>query len=378
MPLDLYRRHVKACPSKDKGRSFTRCQCPVWVDGSHPVTGKRVQRSVGTRDWNRATKLLEQWETDQSTEDIRTAGAPTVSQGVAKFLKECEIQKRAEGTIDKYRRGLERFAKYASEVARIEDISQVTREVIRDYRNVRAGAKGRKGDFTSAKTIRTELENLKAFFEFCVEEEWLPLNPARKVRAPKDEMLPTLPFSRDEVTALLAAIGRIDNHNGTGIERARLRARALVLLLLYSGMRIGDAVRLLRSRVGKDGRLLLRMEKTNQPLYVKLPQVAVDALWAIPDNGPYFLWSGKSKVSTATGSARRTIACLGRLTGINAHPHRFRDTFAVELLLSGADLRTVQKLLGHTSIKTTESHYSPWVREFQNLLDEATSRLKFG
>jgi integrase len=52
-----------------------------------------------------------------------------------------------------------------------------------------------------------------------------------------------------------------------------------------------------------------------------------------------------------------------------AHPHMFRDTFAVEMLLSGASMEQVQTLLGHKSIKTTEKSYVPWVRARQDMLD---------
>jgi integrase/recombinase XerD len=190
--------------------------------------------------------------------------------------------------------------------------------------------------------------------------------------------MPTLPFSPSEVTALLTAVDQIDNNNPTFIDRARVRARALLLVLLYSGMRISDTVLLKRSRINAEGQLLLRMEKTKEPLYVRLPPVVLEALSALAVEGEYYFWSGTAKLSTGVGTARRTISCLARMTGINAHPHRFRDTFAVELLKSGADLRTVQKLLGHTSIKTTEKHYAPWVRDFQTMLDTATARLKFG
>jgi integrase len=158
--------------------------------------------------------------------------------------------------------------------------------------------------------------------------------------------------------------------------RARLRARALVLLLLYSGLRISDAVKLEQSRLTADGRLMLRQMKTGNPVYVKLPPVCIEALTRLPD-AKYFFWTGESKLSTAVGSARRTIECLGRMTGINAHPHRFRDTFAVNLLLKGVDIRTASLLLGHKSIRTTERHYAPWVSGFQRMLDDAVDKLNF-
>ena len=53
------------------------------------------------------------------------------------------------------------------------------------------------------------------------------------------------------------------------------------------------------------------------------------------------------------------------------HAHRFRDTFAVELLLAGVPLERVSILLGHTSVKITEKHYAPWVKARQEKLEEA-------
>ena len=63
---------------------------------------------------------------------------------------------------------------------------------------------------------------------------------------------------------------------------------------------------------------------------------------------------------------------------IKGQPHRFRDTFSVSLLSKGEELRTVQLLLGHTSVKTTEKHYAPFVESFQRVLDAATAKLDFG
>jgi integrase len=86
-----------------------------------------------------------------------------------------------------------------------------------------------------------------------------------------------------------------------------------------------------------------------------------------------------SAFKTALGLARRTIARLFTRAGITGgHPHRFRDTFSVRLLEKGEQLRTVQLLLGHSSIKTTEKHFAPWVDSFQVTLDAATAKLDFG
>jgi integrase/recombinase XerD len=58
----------------------------------------------------------------------------------------------------------------------------------------------------------------------------------------------------------------------------------------------------------------------------------------------------------------------------HAHPHRFRDTFAVELLLAGVTIEHVSVLLGHSSMKITEKHYSPWVKTRQEKLEEEVQK----
>jgi integrase len=63
--------------------------------------------------------------------------------------------------------------------------------------------------------------------------------------------------------------------------------------------------------------------------------------------------------------------------GVEGHPHRFRDTFAVRLLEKGVPIDQVSTLLGHTSVNTTEKYYAPWVRSRQKLLDEAVAALDF-
>ena len=58
--LNLYRRHLKTCPHRKKGQSYTKCGCPVWCDGD--LNGKRYRQSLGTRDWGRAGRRLAKLE----------------------------------------------------------------------------------------------------------------------------------------------------------------------------------------------------------------------------------------------------------------------------------------------------------------------------
>jgi integrase len=76
----------------------------------------------------------------------------------------------------------------------------------------------------------------------------------------------------------------------------------------------------------------------------------------------HFFCDGKTKLEIAVGSWRRRLATLVEL----AHPHKFRDTFTVELLLSGLPIERVSILLGHQSVRITERHYAHWVRSRQS------------
>ena len=92
------------------------------------------------------------------------------------------------------------------------------------------------GPRTSAK----ELERLKAFFNFARDREWITKNPVKGLKAPKTKLRPTLPYTQAEIIKILAAI---DIYAKTAGARNAQRLRAFVLLLRYSGMRIGDTVR---------------------------------------------------------------------------------------------------------------------------------------
>jgi hypothetical protein len=126
----------------------------------------------------------------------------------------------------------------------------------------------------------------------------------------------------------------------------------------------------------KDGMLTLRTAKTGTDVRVPLPPAAIKALNAIPTS-EYFFWSGNGLVKSAVGNYGRAMRTLYKLAGVkNGHAHRWRDTFATELLLKGATIGQVAALLGHQSTKVTEKHYSPWVKARQEQL-EAVVRRRF-
>jgi integrase len=86
-------------------------------------------------------------------------------------------------------------------------------------------------------------------------------------------------------------------------------------------------------------------------------------------NERYFFYDGKSQPESMVKSWDRVFKKVGETAEpvvSNCHPHRFRDTFSVSLLLKGVSLDSVSKLLGHSSIKITERHRVPWVKARQD------------
>jgi integrase len=106
-------------------------------------------------------------------------------------------------------------------------------------------------------------------------------------------------------------------------------------------------------------------------VYCVLPDIVVKALDAAPRSSEsHFFWTGKSTVRSCKGKWQRRLRRLFELASlVRAHAHRFRDTFAVELLLAGVPIDGVSVLLGHSSIRITERHYAPWTRSRQEQIE---------
>lgn len=352
--LTIYRRHRTKCKHRAKGRKHRHCQCPIWVDGF--LSGKELRESLKLRDWQKALERIREWEIeDRRIQNQRTRLLIVTAH--QKFMADAEARKLNQATLYKYRllfRHLDKFA----ESSRLAFLDQLDLDTLATFR-----VTWTEGPRTSLK----KLERLRAFMRFAEKRKWIDGNPAVDLKAPKVPNKPTLPFTREEMISILTALGPYGKSAGL---RNGQRLKAFVLLLRYSGMRIGDAVQLGVNRL-QGNKLLLHTEKTGVHVYCVLPDIVIKALDAAPrSNQNYFFWTGKSTVRSAKGKWQRRLQRLFEFAGVvGGHAHRFRDTFAVELLLAGVPLDRVSVLLGHSSIRITERHYAPWTRSRQEQIE---------
>lgn len=344
--LTVYRRHRKLCKFTDD-RISKKCRCPLWA--TNTIEGKPYRRSLKTRNWERAGQIVREIESGAKPE----REIPTIAVAVTQFIQDAEHgRKLRPPTLKKYRVVLDQLKDFAAE-KNVKSIDEITVSFAREFR-----ASWKDGAISSSK----KLERLKAFFRFQVSAGWLEKNPADAIALPQLRQVPTLPFTKKEMGAILKSA-------------TDPRWHALIQVLRWSGLRIGDAMKLTTDKL-QGNKLFLRMAKTGVNIFVRLPDFVVEEMEDLPKYGGYFFWKreGESKVDTASSNARRALREIFKEAGVkDGHPYRFRDNFSIGLLESGVPLETVAALLGHSDPRITARHYSPWVQSRQDILEKSVA-----
>lgn len=346
MALRLIRRHLKDCPHTST--RYRRCRCPIHVYGT--LGGEKVRKALDQTSWDAASELVTAWTASGEIGVVKVE-VPTISKAVEKYLSDCEARHLGWEAMRKYRHLLEdRFLPWCEHKG-LRNLRQIDVDALRQFRQ----------SWSDSPVYATKnLERIRAFLRFCHQAGWIKQNPALAVKPPKVTQTPTLPFSRDEMKRILEACGKYAGNQD--------RMKAFVLTMRYTGLRIGDAIRLSKSQV-TDGKVFVRTAKTGQPVTVPVPPDVVKSLAKIENGSDRYFWTGKN-IRSAVSNWSRYLARIFELANMdNGHSHRFRDTCAVELLLAGASVEDVATILGNTP-QVVAKHYAPWVKERQVRLEK--------
>jgi integrase len=303
------------------------------------------------RSWEAAQKLVRDWE-------IQGKKPVLVNDACDRFIADRESVNLSTAMLGKYQKVVDELKSALGTVA-LRNVE------VDDIRRIKEGWK------LSQITVQKRLEMVRKFFTFCVDSEWLDRNPARRVKLPPAKYMPTLPFSDDEMKKILWAAESIREAHPKIPEKTPAKLLALILLMRYSGLRISDAC-MFRPVQLSDGKVFLRQEKTKQSVWVPVPEKVIKAVAAVDEGREFLFYDRVGKPKSCITEWQQRLKLVYEMAGIpDGYSHRLRNTFSVDLLSHGVPLDVVSKLLGHTSIKTTEKHYAPWVQARQAALEAA-------
>ena len=228
-----------------------------------------------------------------------------------------------------------------------------------DQRKKRNGKKSEPSRLSTARALST----LRNFFRFLEKEGILCNQSIQKIRTPKLPKSIPKPLSTADAKEALKEFGNLQNMPPISEEWVSNRDVALMTLLYGCGLRISEALQLNVKDIPKEGSLVIFGKGNKQRLVPILP-VVLDAIekylstctFKLRKNDPLFVGiRGKRLNPGVAQSQMRKVRAIMNLPK-SATPHAFRHSFATHLLAGGGDLRTIQELLGHVSLTTTQRY----------------------
>ena len=279
----------------------------------------------------------------------------------------------AHNTIESYRRDLAGFMAFLAPRGRLPENADAAQ--IRTYFGRLSGAGMAPG--TSAR----RLSALRQFFRFLFAERFREDDPCCAIDSPRQGRPLPRYLSEEEVERLLAAAHRRGGGKGK-------RLAALMELLYATGLRVSELVALPLSAMSRDGRMLIVNGKGGKERMVPLSEPAMEAVAVYqrtrehfmpagrrPDESSPWLFPSRSRAGHLTrnrfGQLLKGLAVDAGVDPAKVSPHVLRHSFASHLLAHGADLRSLQQMLGHADIATTQIYTHVLDERLKRLVNEA-------
>jgi integrase/recombinase XerC len=226
--------------------------------------------------------------------------------------------------------------------------------------------------------VRLTFAALRSFYKYLVEREGFHNNPLREVQLPKMEKKLPIVLSVSQVDELLTTPGRIERQ-GQAQTWAAARDSAMMELFYSSGLRLSELAALNVADVDTFSETVRVLGKGRKERIVPVGRVALRAiqqyrLEANVQSGPLFLSKLRKRISTRSIWLMLKKHLAQTSIQLRISPHKLRHSFATHLLDNGADLRSVQTLLGHVNLSTTQIYTHVTMERVKKAYDEAHPR----
>lgn len=270
---------------------------------------------------------------------------------IKSFLEYLLVEKGlSANTLEAYRRDISRLNKYLT-AKKIEQMADVTKDTLAAYLYYL------KKEGQSPSTVAREIASIRSFFRYLCLDGVLEKDPSITLENPRlPKKLPQV-LTEEDTNTLLAKPIKMDH--------LQLRNLAILELLYATGMRVSELVNLNLAQLDLDLAFVRCIGKGNKERVIPIGAIAIKALEVyLRESRPLLLKNVSERALFLNNHGRRLtrqsywkiIKEQARDTGINSGitPHTLRHSFATHLLANGADLRSVQELLGHSDISTTQ------------------------
>ncbi len=289
------------------------------------------------------------------------------------YLEYCKFRKELDAkTIKAYRIDLKQYFEFVgSDEPQKDEIESYITNLHKEYKQ---------------KTVKRKIASLKAFYNYLEEEEYIQVSPLRKIKVKFKETV-TLPriIPREEIERLLNymySYGQEDRH---GDDKFWLRDIAVVEMFFAIGARVYEISNIHADCVDLNSGLIRIMGKGGKERCVQIGDESVLDLLnryyqaneaAIKKCGYFFVNRRGNRFSEQ--SIRNMMKKYSKLAGIerNITPHMFRHSFATYLIEEGVDVSCVQRILGHSSIKTTQIYIHVAAKKQAEILRDRHPRNK--